>query len=480
MNACSEKAVFFPEEACRELNVRCLVADPSQRIAQASLDTRTLKPGSLFTAFKGAVQDGHDYLAEAFRCGAAAALVSRDYCDRNAALFQAPDCSFRNLIPVADTEQALVKLAQWRRQLFHQPVIGVTGSVGKTSTKEMLGYLLSKRFLGLTGSGNFNNQLGLPLNLIALDPKHDFCLTELGASKPGDIRFLTQILRPTHALITQVSPSHLEGFGSLEAIYNTKLELAVALADDGLCIIPDFDPVLIEKTKSLKRQWLRVGETAQADYRVTQIRMDGRFVEFMLAGRKKFRVPAAAAFFSQNAAMAAAMADQLGYKLEDQPSVWDDFCLPAGRFERRELGDGVTVIYDGYNASPASFKRSIEGFKNLSVSGRKAVVFADMLELGPEEDRYHRELAQSLVTAGFDFLGGYGRLTLGALGLIQNQAGACEVKSFETPEDAGCFLAGYLRKGDAVLLKASRGMRIDKTLKMIEEGLSQKSSPGCR
>lgn len=479
-NACSEKAVFSPEEACQELNVRGLAADPTLSISGASLDSRTVKPGSLFVALKGASQDGHNYLSEAFSRGAAAALVSREYCERYKNMIHAPECSFKNLIPVENVEEALVQLAVWRRCLFHRSVIGVTGSVGKTSTKEMLGYLLAKRFSGLTSSGNFNNQLGLPLNLIALDPRHDFCLAELGASRLGDIRFLSDILRPTHALITQISASHLEGFGSLDTIYQTKLELAESLADGGVCIIPDDDPVLIEKSKYLRRQWVLVGETKHADYPLSAVRMDGGFVEFTLAGRKTFRVPAAASFFAQNAAMAAAMADQLGFALEDQPAVWDDFRLPAGRFERRDVAEGVTVIYDGYNANPESFKRSIEGFQKLEILGRKAVVFADMLELGADEEHFHHDLGQRLATAGFDFVGAYGKRAMHALDAVRAEGRVCEVKVFETPEEAGRFLAVYLRKGDAVLLKASRGMRIDKTLKMIEESVAESSRPGCR
>ena len=152
MNACSEKAVFSPEEACRELNARGLAADSSLKISGASLDTRTLKPGSLFIALNGLSLDGHDYLKDAFRRGAAAALVTQDYCNRHQENISALGCPFKNLIPVKNTEEALVRLAHWRRRLFHKPVIGVTGSVGKTSTKEMLGYLLAKRCSGLTGS----------------------------------------------------------------------------------------------------------------------------------------------------------------------------------------------------------------------------------------------------------------------------------------------------------------------------------------
>ncbi len=463
--------MFFPEEAFGELNVRGLAADPSCAITSASLDTRTLPPGSLFVALKGNQQDGHDFLAEAFRRGASGALVSQDFCSRNAARFTEPGSPYKNLIPVADPEAALVRLAAWRRRLFQNPVIGVTGSVGKTSTKEMLGYLLGQRSPGLTSSGNFNNQLGLPLNLMALDPSHAFCLAELGASKPGDIRFLTRILKPTHALLTQVSPSHLAGFGSLDAIYETKLELAEALPDGGAVVIPDFDPVLLEKTKRWKRRWVCVGETDRADYRISAVRSDNSFVSFTLAGRQTFRLPAAAAFFAQNAAMAAALADLLGFPLEEQPAVWEDFRLPAGRFERRTLANGLTVIYDGYNASPGSFKRSIEGFRKLETPGRKAVVFADMLELGPDEARFHRELGENLGAAGFDFLGAYGRLAAGALDAARVQKQAGEIRQFESAEDAGKFLAAYLKKGDALLVKASRGMRIEKVLKFLEEAL---------
>lgn len=481
VSASSAKAVFSPEEAACELGLtgpHCL--DSSKTIQRASLDTRSLQPGSLFAALKGANQDGHAFLEEAFRRGASAALISRDYFQTHRERLSASGAPYRNLLPVPDPEAALALLAAWRRRLYTGPVLGVTGSVGKTSTKEMLGYLLSQRRPGLTSSGNFNNQLGLPLNLIALDSSHAFCLAELGASKPGDIRFLTSILKPTHALLTQVSPSHLEGFGSLEAIYRTKLELPEALNAGGTAVLPDFDPHLKELAAQWPRRWVFVGETPEADYRMTAIRMEEGHVVFTLAGRQTYRVPAPAAFFAQNAAMACALADLLGFALEDQPAVWEDFRLPAGRFEVRKAGDGLTVVFDGYNASPGSFKRSIEGFQTLPAAGRKAVIFSDMLELGPEEDKFHRELGERLGRAGFDLIGAYGRLSRAALEAARGTHASADVRAFDSPEEAGRFLAGYLKKGDAVLLKASRGMRIEKVFTQLEACLSEKMRAECR
>ena len=216
-----------------------------------------------------------------------------------------------------------------------------------------------------------------------------------------------------------------------------------------------------------------VGESAQADYRVADVRTENGLVVFSLTGpsgtgRQEYRIPALAEFFAKNAAMAAALADCLGFGLAEQPSAWSDFALPAGRFEARRIGDGLTVIYDGYNASPASFERSLEAFSRLQGQGRKAVVFADMLELGPEEVRFHRELGEKLAGYGFDFVGGYGPLASQALEAAR-RAGQAQALHFQNAEETGSYLAGYLKSGDQLLLKASRGMNIEKVLKILQE-----------
>ncbi len=464
--------MFFPEDACRELHAEVFFPDLSVRISGAGQDTRTLRSGHLFIALKGTQQDGHDFLDEAFRRGAAAALVRKAWCRENQDRLRDKPSALKNLLAVDEPEAALVSLARWRRSLFQGPVIGVTGSVGKTSTKEMLGYLLSQRRQGLANSGNFNNQLGLPMTLVALDPGHEFCLAELGASRPGDIRDLAEILKPTHGLITQISPSHLGSFGSLEAIYQTKLELAAGLPSGGTLVLPDSDPVLIRQAQCFNVRLVLVGESASADYRIADVRTQDGLVIFSLAGRREFRVPALASFFAKNAAMAAALADILGFPLEEQPQIWEHFKLPSGRFEARDVG-GLTVIYDGYNASPASFERSLEAFSRLEVQGRKAVVFADMLELGPEEARFHRELGLKMAGYGFDFVGAYGPLAAGALAVLRESGGNGEVRQFQSAEEAGQWLSGHLKPGDALLLKASRGMRIEKVLRVLEEKTGQ-------
>ncbi len=458
--------MFSPEDASRQLNCRLLEPVPGTLITGASLDSRKINAGELFAALPGAVQDGHVFLEQAYSRGASAALVRRSYLEAHPGLRQK---RFANLLVVEDPQTALGQLAVWRRQLFQGPVIGVTGSVGKTSTKEMLGYLLSFFKKGHVNAGNFNNHLGLPLSLIGLDPSHGFCLAELGASHQGEIAHLAGILKPTHGILTCVAPSHMEGFGTLEAIYETKLELAAALPEGAPVLIPDHDPVLLEKSKRWNRRWLTVGE-GQADYRITDLTNGPEGIRFVLNGRKKYRIPVRAGFLARNAAMAAAMADCLGFGLEAQPEHWAGFSMPAGRFECRSLS-GVTVIFDGYNASPQSFEESLHSFEKLEIQGKRVVIFSDMLELGTEALRYHRELGDSLVRGRFDAVGCYGEWSKAALE-VYRKAGGKAAFEFKDALEAGDFLAEALRPGDGVLLKASRGMKIEKVLERFQSRLS--------
>ena len=459
--------MFSPEDASRQLNCRLLEPVPGTLITGASLDSRKINAGELFVALPGAVQDGHVFLEQAYRRGASAALVRRSYLEAHPGLRQK---LFSNLLVVEDPQAAMGQLAAWRRQLFQGPVIGVTGSVGKTSTKEMLGYLLSFFKKGHVNAGNFNNHLGLPLSLMGLNPAHGFCLAELGASHQGEIAHLAGILRPTHGILTCVAPSHMEGFGSLEAIYETKLELAAALPEGAPVIIPDNDAVLLEKSKRWNRRWLTVGESAKADYRISELALDSEGLGFVLNGTKKYRIPVQAGFLARNAAMAAAMADCLGFSLAAQPEHWTGFNMPSGRFERRSL-NGVTVIFDGYNASPQSFEESLRSFRALEIPGKRAVVFSDMLELGTEALRYHRELGEALARGRFDAVGCYGEWSKAALD-VYRKAGGKAAFEFKDAGEAGDFLAEALRPGDGVLLKASRGMKIEKVLERFQSRLA--------
>ncbi len=434
-------------------------------ILGASIDTRKVEPGNLFVAIQGARDDGHRFLEDAFRKGASGALVQREYF--NAHKSSLDPALFKNLLPVENTCQAFAVLAAGWRSRLSLKAVGITGSVGKTSTKEFLSYFLRQKLKVLSTEGNFNNELGLPLTLFRLREDHQVCVAELGASHIGDIRFLTSLLKPTHAILTQVSPVHVEGFGSLQAIYDAKLEIVESLAAGSVAVLPDHDPVLLEKAGHFPAKIILAGQTPQADYFLSEVECEDSRVSFKVNGRQ-FSFPGLAAFLAKNAAMAIAMAEQIGVPMENLPSEWDDFKLPAGRFQEQSF-NGLRIIFDGYNASPASFEAALESFCELKTTGRKILVFADMLELGPDERMYHEELGIKIAKCDFDLIVGYGLRAQVSVAATRDENDAVSAEHFPCAQGAAQFLKDQVREGDTILFKASRGMKIEEVLEELKQ-----------
>jgi UDP-N-acetylmuramoyl-tripeptide--D-alanyl-D-alanine ligase len=468
--------VFSFPEAARFLNTSLEHPDPSLSPQGISIDTRTLKPGDFFLALQGTKEDGHRYLEEAFKRGASGALISRSVYQKETVRFQNP--SFKNLLPVADTAEALAELGKWHRRRFSIPVVGITGSVGKTSTKEFLSFLLREAEGSeavLSNRGNFNNQLGLPISLLYLDKTHRCAVNELGANHAGEIAYLATILQPTAGILTMVAPVHLEGFGSLETIYETKLGLIRSLPAGAPAVIPDHDEVIGKAVAALDVKALRVGTTAKADYRVTDARMEGEWVNFRLNGRWDFSFPGAAPFLAVNAAMALAMMEALGYSLDKLPSRWERMKLPDGRFTPKSLGQGIRVIFDAYNASPESFDKALKAFHDWAGQRRKIVIFADMLELGGEAEARHRELGRKIASGGFDAAFAYGSLAEKSIDEIKRAGG--QAGHFNAPEALAAHLEDFLQPEDRLLLKGSRGMKLEKIFEALESRSRFKTAP---
>ncbi|MCM8775911.1 MAG: UDP-N-acetylmuramoyl-tripeptide--D-alanyl-D-alanine ligase [Candidatus Omnitrophica bacterium] len=470
--------MFSYPDASRLLETEIFFPNPDLTFSGGSIDTRTLVPGDLFIALKGSRQDGHAYLEEAFRKKASGALISRLVFECQRGRFEKGRGLFRNLLPVPDPEKALQALASWNRYQQRIPCVGITGSIGKTSTKEFLHFLMSRKFRVLSNQGNFNNHLGLPLTLLRLSSEDEMCIAELGANHAGEIRGLARILQPTMGVITQVAPVHLEGFGSFEAIYAAKLELFEELPAGSPAVIPDNNPMLIQRSRDLKLDLRLVGFSPQADYFLSDVAVSGHWVHFKFNRKWSFAFPGIAPFLAINAGMALACACEMGLDLDEIPEVWNDFRPLHGRFELRDLGNGIQVIYDGYNASPHAFDKALEVFESFPVSGKKFVVFSDMLELGSEEKKFHQDLGRKLALGHFDVVLAYGKQSLAAIEVLVSEDRHCTAIHFETSRDVASCLQAMLRPGDCVLLKASRGMKIEEVLNHLSDRFSKAVDAG--
>lgn len=462
--------MFSFREAASILGVECQMSNPSILIQGASIDTRKLEAGNLFVAIKTERDDGHRYLENAFLKGASGALIEKDFFEAHQLELKNNSKVFQNLLPVSDPARSLADLASWYRSSQNLKAIAITGSVGKTSTKEFLAYLLRHKAPTLSTEGNLNNHLGLPLTLFRLQPSHRFCVAELGANHAGDIDYLGSMMRPDIAMITQVAPVHLQGFGSLKGIYDAKCELMKALKPGSPIILPEHDNLLVSRAKRFNLNVIKVGYSMQADYKISNVQHDGKWVSFTINNQWNFRFPGLAPFLAKNAGMAIAAGEAAGFPIQEMPSVWDGLQIPKGRFQERLYANQVRVIDDCYNASPVSFRRSLETFAALPPRRKKIVVISDMLELGEEEKKFHEDLGRFVGAQPFDLVVAYGPLSKYAAESVKAvNPSKNHVEYFENLDQAAEFLIHQIHPEDDVLLKASRGMSMDKVLKVIEE-----------
>ena len=423
-----------------------------------SIDSRTLEPGALFVAVKGPRFDGHDFLAGAAARGARAALVHRDA--------RAPEGLA--LVRVGETTRALSDLARHVRRAAGVPVVGVTGSVGKTTTKDMTAHLLAtKGGEVLKTEGNLNNQYGLPLTLLRLRPGHTAAVLEMGMSAPGEIRALSTLAEPDVATITRVAPVHLEFFPSVDAIADAKAEILEGLRPGGAAVLNGDDPRVRAIGERFRGRVVWFGRDRRFDVSAGSERVDtrgpgrGMLFELWVAGRRvDVALPLAGPHFVSNFLAAAGAAHDLGVAPEAMAEAATTLRPARHRGEIVRLGEGVTLLDDCYNSSPEALEAAIVAL-SLVPGRRRVAILGDMLELGPAGEALHRAAGRSLA-GRVDALLGVGPL---AAAMVDGARGAGmaagALHHVPASADAVAALPAFVAPGDAVLVKASRGVKLE-------------------
>jgi UDP-N-acetylmuramoyl-tripeptide--D-alanyl-D-alanine ligase len=430
-------------------------------VAGVSIDSRTSAPGDVFFAIRGHRLDGHAYLADALGRGAAAAVVSRFPIEARVG-------AGVPLLLVEDTTRALQRLAAFHRRRWPIPVVAVTGSIGKTTTKELCAAVLAERFRVLKAGGSFNNQWGVPLTLLGLAATHEAAVLELGMNAFGEIAALAQLARPQVGVVTMIAPAHLEGVGSLEGVQKAKGELVEAIPADGTVVLNADDPLVLVLARRARGRVLTYGEAPGADVRIAGVRLVGGGLGFELASngeRVEVRLPLSGRHNAWNAAAAATVGLALGVPLAGVATGLGRAVPVKGRLVWREAS-GVRILDDTYNANPVSLRAALDVLQDAANGGRVWVVFGDMLELGPASDAAHLEAGRwiaGLPAAGLVTAGPAARATAAAA----TRAGLGDVTACPTPEDAAVHVAGRLRTGDVVLVKGSRGMRMERAVEAL-------------
>lgn len=419
-------------------------------------DSRSTVPGQLFVALHGPNFDGHDWLGQAADAGAVAAMIDK------------PMDAEIPVITVEDTRRGLGALASFWRDQFDIPVIGITGSAGKTTVKEMVGAILAEQGNPLITRGNLNNDIGVPLTLFRLGKSTTAAVIEMGANKAGDISYLTRIAKPQFGVVTLCAPAHLEGFGDLETIARTKGELFEHLAESGTAVVNNEDTYAgLWKSLAGRRSIVTFGDGG--DVRAEKISVGAAGSSFLLVtpeGSARCIIATSGRHNVNNALASAAIALAVGVGI-DQIVAGLARARPApGRLNFRAGIGGSRVIDDSYNANPASMRAALHVL--AAQSGEKWLVMGDMGELGPTSSTLHAEVATQAVNAGVTRLYGLGQHTANTCAAFG--AGA---EHFQDIDDLSESVVSALERADVapvVLIKASRAMALDKVVKNLESG----------
>jgi UDP-N-acetylmuramoyl-tripeptide--D-alanyl-D-alanine ligase len=421
-----------------------------------SIDSRTVRPDELFFAVKGERLDGHDFVEQALERDAVAAVVSRNDLSRYG--------SKARLLAVNDTLAALQTLATAVRKLWGKPLIGVTGSAGKTTTKEAIAHVLASRFRVLKSEGNFNNHFGLPLMLLKLEPEHEVAVIEIGMSHAGEIRALARIAQPEIGVVTNVAPVHLEFFDSLAAIARAKYELIESLPAGATAVLNADDDYVSQFGRDFRGKVVMYGTRPEADVRAENIVACGaegsEFDILVNSCREHARLPLVGAHNILNALAAVAVGMERGLKPSEAVSALATLAPADKRGEVVKLGN-ITVINDCYNSNPKALNAMVDVLAAMPAK-RRIVVAGEMLELGAAGEEMHRQAGEHAAKKKIDVVVGV-RGQAQALVEQARRSGA-RAEFVSTSEEAGEWLARETRDGDVVLLKASRGVKLERAL----------------
>lgn len=422
----------------------------SSAFTGVSIDSRTIKQGELFIALKGTRFDGHNFLSEALKIGSGSLV--------NIHLGEA--VNGKTIIYVNDTLKALQEIARYMRLKKGIPAVAVTGSNGKTTTKELIASILGTGYRVLKNTGNLNNHIGLPLSLARISDEDEIVVLEMGASGPGEIKELCEIAVPNYGVLTNVTQAHLEGFKDLETVRKTKLELLDYI---GGAIVNADDPFLMEgiHLSGFKGLLIRYGIKNSAEISATDIRLleNGSIFNLHTDENKYIEVhPMISGMFNIYNMLAAASVGYLfNIDLQNIKNAIDSFTGLPMRLEIKEL-DGIKVISDTYNANPASIEEAIKELVRIG-KGRIIAVLGDMLELGSYEEEAHRRLGRFMSGLPVDIF-----IAVGPRMAFAASEFSGSVYKLQSAMEAGKLLKEISRKGDTVLIKGSRGMNMDKVL----------------
>ena len=437
-----------------------------------SINSRTIKEGELFVCIKGENFDGHDFFGDAFKKGAAGIILS-DTKNISTGMLDKGESPF--VIQSENTLRALQDLASYQRSLFPFRVIAVTGTNGKSTTKEMIASIIETKYKTLKTQGNLNNHIGLPLTLLKIEPEHEVGVLEMGMSAAGEIKRLAEIAKPDIGVITNISVGHLGQLKTIKEVQTAKGELFDSLHKEGTAIVNADDPLVLELAKSLRVKKITYGIKEPADIQASDIQNKGShgftFTAKIFDQAIPVKLPQIGYCNIYNALAALATGHSLGITGKEMNLGLKNYQQIPQRNEQIHH-EGMTLINDTYNANPQSMREALKTLKEINTQGKRFFIIGDMLELGPLSESAHHELGQEIARSNVDFLVTVGPLaSLAAESAKSNVRKQLQIEKFNTHDGAVNYLLRKVEKGDCLLVKGSRGSKMEN---VVQEFLKPK------
>jgi len=449
-----------------------ICGDPNYEFSGISIDSRTVLANELFIAIKGKVHDGHSFAEDAIRRGISGLVIDKEKV--NDLPIQEWEKNKLICLAVNNTTKALGDLGSFHRKRVNVPVVAITGSNGKTTTREMTAVVVGRRFATLSSIGNFNNEIGLPLTLLKLDHGHKCAVVELGMNAPGEIARLGEICMPDIGVITNIGPAHLEGVGSIEGVMHAKGELLDKIKTGGTAVLNADDHRVLHLAGKTSENVIFFGIADKATIRAESFIETDRGTSFNLVLPEEtttidLKIPGI--FMVSNALAAAAVGYKLGLSLKEIKTGLEDFKPVGGRMNILHTDRGINLIDDTYNANPGSMEEALKTLTTLKKNNRGIFIAGDMFELGRHAEKMHEEIGALAAGSGISMLYATGEfaetVASGAVGGGMEPGNIFTGSKKEILDD----LPGYLKTGDWVLIKGSRAMEMEEIVKglMIDD-----------
>ncbi len=456
-------------EIIEATNGEILCGDVKSLFSGIAIDSREISSDEFFVAIRGNTYDGHRFVSDVVNRGVRGLVINSS----KAAIQPVSEYLEKGIVcvTVANTIKALGDLASYKRMRSNISVVAITGSNGKTTTREMTSAVVARKFKTLSTKGNFNNEIGLPLTLFRLETRHEWAILELGMNRPGEIRRLGEICQPDIGVITNIGPAHLEGLGSIEGVMHAKGELLEKIKTGGTAVLNADDPRVLQIAGTMPGQVLLFGFSKDAEIRAESIKDTETGISFMLqlpGGNLGIEMKVHGEFMVSNALAAAGVGHLLGLNPSEIKAGLEDFMPVGGRMNIVETVKGVAIIDDTYNANPGSMKAAIMTLKSLSKGNRSIVVSGDMRELGERSELLHKEIGSLSALAGISMLYSTGEFAESVAGGALEQNMSPRKIMVGALDDIYQDLTASLKRGDWILVKGSRTMGMERIVKKLK------------